>query len=79
MWECFGAFLGGGELGRSDRGKDVFCVTEMTVRSVDGPALADAFLRVSVFLVCFLSNLVVFFFDKGCIASALAKSESMAV
>lgn len=74
MCVCLGRESGGGELGRRDRGKDVFGVTEASVLSVDGPALA--FLR-SVFLNCFLSPLVFFFVVKGWIASPLAKSESM--
>ena len=49
-------------------------MTEASVRSDDGPGL---FLRVSGFLVCFLSIFGLFFFDKGWIASALAKRESM--
>ena len=60
MCPCFGTFSGKGDVGPSDRARDVCWEMDINVRSDDGPDLARAFLRVSNFLPHFLSFLACF-------------------
>lgn len=71
MWEYFGTFSGGGEVGRSERGSEVWRETEARVWSSDVDDLDDFdFFR--------LSSLSVFLrFATGRIASAFAMSVSI--
>ena len=50
MCPCFGTFSGKGDVGRSDRGRDVCCVINVNVQSDDTLDLTEGLLRVSVSL-----------------------------